>query len=502
VGGGTVVDCTAAVPTFTKLAFGGLANSSSAIASDEYVYSWGMNSKGQLGNATTTDSSVPVRLSQGAIPAGVHITQTAAGYQSAYGLGSDGNVYAWGWNSDGQLGNGTTTDSVVPVRVLQGAIPAGVHITQIAAGTQSAYGLGSDGNVYAWGYNSDGQLGNGTTTDSSVPVQVSQGAIPAGVHITQISGISFTAYALGSDGNVYAWGYNFFGQLGDGTTTDSSVPVQVSQGAIPAGVHITQIAAGSDNGYALGSDGNAYAWGNDGDGQLGDGTTTNSTVPVQVLQGAIPVGVHISQLVAGAVTGYVLGSDGNVYSWGDDYSGELGDAGSAGNYSTVPVLVSQGAIPAGVHITQFEVGNHAGYVLGSDGKIYSWGFNGNGALGNGTTTYTTAVPVLGPNFVTTGVLFDGTAGTGLAVTSTSCTVTSTPHSAGAVDVTIQYSVFGGSTAGATGIGTVIPDGFTYLATLAATGSDPTPTLGMAILLLVVGSVLILVRRRVVQAPRG
>src|SRR5690606_37509516 len=142
--------------------------------------------------------------------------------------------------------------------------------TSISGGSAHSVALGSDGNAYAWGSNTFGQLGDGTNTSSNTPVQVQA---PAGDTFTSISAGENHSVALGSDGNAYAWGRNTFGQLGDGTNTSSNTPVQVQA---PAGVPSTSISAGSTHSVALGSDGNAYAWGRNIYGQLGDGTNTSS----------------------------------------------------------------------------------------------------------------------------------------------------------------------------------------------------------------------------------
>ena len=216
-------------------------------------------------------------------------------FYDGYAIGSDGKLYAWGENIFGSLGNGTTTSSSTPVVV---SLPSGVTAKAIAGGV-TAYAIGSDGNLYAWGNNNEGQLGDGTSTGpqmcqdiepptpcSTIPVKVS---LPSGVAPTAIAGDA-TAFAIGSNGKLYAWGDNVFGlSLGNGSTTGpdtcvngnpcSTTPVQVS---LPSGVTPTAIGAGAADGYAIGSDGNLYAWGDDSVGELGDGTTTGSSTPVVV----------------------------------------------------------------------------------------------------------------------------------------------------------------------------------------------------------------------------
>ena len=230
--------------TYVQVSAGGAH--SLALGSDGYAYAWGWNSSGQLGNNNSgedTYSSVPVRVRDPASPAdaskGLQATQVSAGGWHSLALGGDGNAYAWGWNHYGQLGNnnsGEDTYSSVPVRVRDPASPAdaskGLQATQVSAGDGHSLALGGDGNAYAWGYNSTGQLGNNNSSDSSVPVRVRDPASPAdaskGLQATQVSAGGWYSLAVGGDGNAYAWGNNDYGQLGNNSTSRSTVPVPVA----------------------------------------------------------------------------------------------------------------------------------------------------------------------------------------------------------------------------------------------------------------------------------
>jgi alpha-tubulin suppressor-like RCC1 family protein len=311
-----------------------------AIGSDGNLYASGENGVGQLGDGTKTGpdvctqplglpdepcSTVPVRVS---LPSGITPTAVASGYESGYAIGSDSHLYAWGANSDGELGDGTTTNADTPVQV---SLPSGVTATAIASGNSTAYAIGSDGKLYAWGAGSNGELGDGTTSSSDTPVQVS---LPTGATARAIAGGYYSGYAVGSDGKLYSWGDNTYGELGDGTTTGSETPLQVS---LPMGVTATAVAGGSYSGYAIDSDGKLYAWGYNGDGELGNASTTGpdicdnvlpcSTAPVQV---SLPIGVTARAIAGGLEDGYAIGSDGNVYAWGQNYFGELGDGSNSG----------------------------------------------------------------------------------------------------------------------------------------------------------------------------
>jgi alpha-tubulin suppressor-like RCC1 family protein len=351
------------------------------------LLSWGANTDGALGNGTTTASNVPVAVSAGAIPAGTTFTEVSAGYDHNLALSSTGQLYSWGGTSTyATLGNGSTSGSELPVAVTDGAIPAGTMFTQIAAGGYLDLALASTGRLYSWGYNEFGELGNGTNSNSSsaVPVAVSfSGYSPLKrvVTIRQISaGINF-GLALGSDGEAYGWGDGTSGQLGNGAMTSSDVPVAAAAGAVPSGTTFTQLAAGLINSLALGSNGRVYAWGWNSDGQLGNGSTSPSNVPVAV---SAPAGTSFTQIAAGGDHALALSSSGQLYAWGRNAEGQLGN-GTTTN-SDVPVAVSAGAIPAGATITQIAAGYDDSFALTSSGLLYAWGSNDEGILGNGGAT--------------------------------------------------------------------------------------------------------------------
>jgi hypothetical protein len=164
----------------------------------------------------------------------------------------DGPVWAWGKNDFGQVGDGTNTNSNIPVLT---SLPAGVTAKAIATGGFHSQAIGSDNRLYAWGNNQAGELGNGTNTDTNRPVVV---ALPAGVTAKAIAAGGFHSLAIGSDNQLYAWGFNLYGQLGNGTNTDSNTPVLT---LLPAGVIPKVIAAGNIHNLTIGNDNQLYAWG-------------------------------------------------------------------------------------------------------------------------------------------------------------------------------------------------------------------------------------------------
>ena len=304
-----------------------------ALKSDGTVWAWGNNGSGQLGDGTTTQRSNPVQVTG---LSGVTAIAVSGAIASSIGfslaLKSDGTVWAWGWNDEGSLGDGTTTNRSTPVQVMASAGVGLSGVTTIAAGYEHSLVLKSDNTVWAWGRNDLGQLGDGTTTAHSYPVQV-----------TGLSGV--TAIAAGnqhtlarkSDGTVLAWGYNAYGQLGDGTTTNRSSVVQVMASAsVPLG-GVSAIAAGGYHSFVLKSDGMVWAWGDNTNGQLGDGTTTNRSYPVQVMASA-GVGLDgVTTMSGGSDYSLVLKSDGTVWAWGRNAYGQLGDGTSTNRSNPVQV---------------------------------------------------------------------------------------------------------------------------------------------------------------------
>jgi alpha-tubulin suppressor-like RCC1 family protein len=323
-----------------------------ATASNGKLYAWGKSGWGALGDGPTDNHWAAVRL-----PSGVRPTAVAAGERHCLAIGSDGKLYAWGFNASGELGNGTRNESSIPLVV---SLSVGVMPKAVAAGGEHSLAIGSNGTLYAWGQNNAGQLGNGTTKDSWTPVEVS---LPAGVTPRAIAAGWGHSLAIGSNGKLYAWGQNNAGQLGNGTTKDSSVPVVVS---LPSGVTPTAIAAGGEHSLAIGNDGNLYAWGKNNDGQLGNGTTKDSSIPMVV---KLPAGAMPMAVSAGVHFNLAIGSDGKLYSWGANGLDQLGSGTPVRNSST-PVVVR---LPSGVTPKVTAGGLVFGLAVGSDGKFYAWG---------------------------------------------------------------------------------------------------------------------------------
>jgi alpha-tubulin suppressor-like RCC1 family protein len=327
---------------------------SAGLRSDGTVFTWGRNSEGQLGNGALGNSLAPVQASISGV------LRIAAGAGHMLALRSDGTVWSWGANSFGQLGDATTTQrtSATQVTGLTG-------MSRVAAGFfHSAALRESDGTVWTWGYNGKGQLGDNSTTNRNAPVQV-----PGLTDVVRVVGGDDHTLALKSNGTVWAWGDNTFGQLGDGTTTQRLVPVQVS---LLSGV--IDIAAGSHGNHALAlkSDGTLWAWGRNNQGQLGDGSTTDRTAPVQILTG-------VSHVAVGEFHSVALRTDATVFAWGYNANGRVGDGTTTNRLSPAQVT----GLP---FATMVAAGGSHSLAVRPDGTVVAWGFNFYGQLGDGTTS--------------------------------------------------------------------------------------------------------------------
>ncbi|MGP3957685.1 RCC1 domain-containing protein [Nonomuraea sp. 3N208] len=257
-----------------------------ALTSTGSLLAWGYNDFGQVGDGSTIDRNAPVPV---ALPTGTTITAIGAGAGHSLAVTSTGRVLAWGYNNTGQLGIGNTNDSVLPVEV---PLPGDVTLTAVEGGSAHSLALTSTGQLWSWGWNTYGQLGNDTTTQSNVPVQVN---LPTGTTVTAITAAhGWFNLAVDSTGRLLAWGDNSYGQLGNGTTTQSNVPIQVQ---LPDGTTVTAIAGGDDHSVALTSGGRVLTWGYNRYGQLGDRTNTNSSLPVEA---ALPAGVTVQAIGSGS----------------------------------------------------------------------------------------------------------------------------------------------------------------------------------------------------------
>jgi alpha-tubulin suppressor-like RCC1 family protein/protocatechuate 3,4-dioxygenase beta subunit len=340
----------------------GASSLSTSDATD--AFSWGNNSSGQLGIAGIGTRTTPGSFS---LPLGVapRLMSAAEGY--ALATASNGDTYAWGDNGSGVLGDGTTAPHTAPSLV---SVPA--SLVSISAGPDHALAVDADGTVYSWGLQSFGDLGDGVTPSLGVVSTPEPIALPNDVKATAVAAGYDHSLALGSDGKVYGWGHGPNGAVGVGAAPNQvDTPERIF---LPGDISATAIAAGNEYSLAIGVDGNIYAWGQNAFAGLGDGTNSKRLSPVLV---TLPDRAAAVAIAAGEFHSLAVDTSGQVYAWGWNQHGQIGDDSNTTRLS--PELIS---LPLGVHALSVSAGVADSFAVGDDGSLYAWGANGDGQLGS------------------------------------------------------------------------------------------------------------------------
>jgi alpha-tubulin suppressor-like RCC1 family protein len=302
-----------------------------ALTSSGAVYAWGVNSYGELGDGHPTPYET--RAVEVAFPADVRITKLPNPMPFDAGMAIDSSGHVWGWGLD--------ADHDLCLAGLVESRPQRLPLRDVtlAAGARTHALVDSGGTVYACGSGDAGELGNGSTATVTTPTPVV--GLPRGEKVTALTSSWEGSGALLAGGTYYDWGYNAAGQLGDGTTTDSAVPVKVR---LPGAVtEVFQGGSGPRNGQtvALLRDGSTWTWGDNDRGQLGTGSRESSPTPVRV---HVPGGVTFAKVGSGGYASYAIDTTGRLWAWGDNGDGQLG-TGSGSHIETLPVDV-------GLHLDQ------------------------------------------------------------------------------------------------------------------------------------------------------
>ncbi len=316
------------------------------IKSDGTLWGWGNNQNGQLGDGTTTERHSPVKIMDG-------VRSVSAGTHHSIAIKDDGSLWAWGYNELGQLGDATTTERHSPVKIMDG-------VKSVSAGGSYSIVIKDDGSLWSWGDNYWGQLGDGTTTSRYSPVKIMDG-------VRSVSAGCSHCIVIKDDGSLWAWGDNGSCQLGDGTTTGKNSPVKIMDG-------VRSVSAGMHHSIAIKEDGSLWGWGANYYGQLGDGTTTSRHSPVKIMDGVRSVSAVYRK-------SFAIKEDGSLWSWGDNYWGQLGDGTTTDRHSPVKIMDGVKALPlGGAPEVSYSI------AIKDDGSLWSWGHNYCGQLGDGTTT--------------------------------------------------------------------------------------------------------------------
>lgn len=364
---------------FIDIAAGG--NHTCALTADGKAYCWGENGNGELGNNSTTDALVPAEVDTTALTTSKVFVEIVAGRTHTCGRMIDSHIYCWGNAVDGRLGGTYGSDQLTPVSVKIGATPL-KNIVSLYAGRNHSCGLTADGKAMCWGQqSSDGRLGNNATTSSADPVAVDVSALLGKRSLKQISSGTSNSCAVNTQGRVYCWGHGDDGQNGN-SFSDYLTPQEIVTTGT-GGSLFTKVAVGGQHACGLSTEGKVYCWGENGEGQLGNGGNADNPTPAIVDTSTIVPFLGFKDISAGTSHTCGLHADGKIYCWGYGFFGQLGRNSSFS--ANRPVAVVTASTPG---LTKF-IAVDAGYMhtcgLGSNGLLYCWGYGALGRLGTGNT---------------------------------------------------------------------------------------------------------------------
>ena len=345
---------------WTSISKQGYTFTSSAINSSNQLWVWGINNGGQLGDGTTVNKSTPVQIAGSWVQAIISGTSLA--------LDSNYKLYTWGVSTNGRLGDGTTVSRSSPVQINSSS-----RYIDISVGIQHLVVMRDDFTIWSWGTGVNGRTGLGDTVERSVPTQIGSSSW------IMVQALVFGGVGIKNDGTLWSWGINTTGELGDGTTITKSSPVQIGSAA-----GWSVIAPSSYKSMAINGTGQLYVWGNNNNaGGYGDGTTIAKSSPVQVKMGTLPTST--GQVIGGTSTNlyfikYLESGGSSLWAAGSNgTNGSLGQNTKVPANRSVPLQIGSGPLNQWYAVAQTQ-GLH-GYAIRADGTLWAWGYNLQGQLG-------------------------------------------------------------------------------------------------------------------------
>jgi len=349
------------MPDAAAFGYGSIVSAGSGhtmfIDANGVLWAWGDNSQGQLGDGTLISRREPVRIMD-------RVTMVSAGDRYNLAMRDDGSLWAWGQNDRGQLGDGTIINRRTPVRIMEDVIyaAAGWKRTDGGLGAGGAarlwvhsVAITSDGSLWAWGDNNAGQLGDGTLVNKRSPVRVME-------DVTAVSAGDMFTMVIRGDGSLWAWGQNDRGQFGNDTYTNSRHPVRIME-------NVASVYAGDSYTMVILDDGTLLAMGQNDRGQFGNGNRISRRIPVQLKENVVSIAASGNHTMA-------IMADGSLWAWGQNNQGQFGNGDRINSSTPVRVMSDVVAVAAGDDHT---------VAISADGILWAWGFNNRGQLGDGTT---------------------------------------------------------------------------------------------------------------------
>jgi alpha-tubulin suppressor-like RCC1 family protein len=337
------------------------------------LWGWGLNSFGNLGVNDTNTRCTPVTTSTG----GANWKQVSGGKNHTAAIKTDGTLWTWGYNISGQIGDLSTTNRLVPVTTFAG----GTNWKQVSCGESHTAAIKTDGTLWTWGNNTNGQIGDNTTINNRItPVTTFTG----GTNWKQVDCGGYFTAAIKTDGTLWTWGNNAYGKLGINNTTQQATPVQVFGSA----TNWKQVACGVNHIAAIKIDGTLWIWGRNNNSQLGVNDTTQRITPVTTFAG----GTNWKQVSCGGVGAgghtAAIKTDGTLWTWGRNTEGALGN--NTFSVGSSPVTTFAG----GTNWKQVDCGGAFTSAIKTNGTLWTWGNNTNAQLGlNDITTRATPAQI-------------------------------------------------------------------------------------------------------------